>query len=164
MAQKYVVVERKNPLKPQEATKFYAMARSSRKVDTDEVINRISERSSYSIGELKGCITEFLLEIKNQLALGNIVLMGDLGRFRTTIVTGTATATAKEFKAATCIKISRVRFQPGNMLKDMCKAMKYSLFKVEGEAVDPGSNPDDNTGGDGGGDNPGGGEAPDPIG
>ena len=27
MAQKYVVVERKNPLKPQEAAKFYAMAR-----------------------------------------------------------------------------------------------------------------------------------------
>ena len=71
MAQKYVVVERKNPLKPQEAAKFYAMARSNRRVDTDEVISRVSERSSYSIGELKGCITEFLLEMKNQLALCN---------------------------------------------------------------------------------------------
>ena len=54
MAQKYVVVERKNPLKPQEAAKFYAMARSNRRVDTDEVISRVSERSSSSIGELKG--------------------------------------------------------------------------------------------------------------
>lgn len=53
MAQKYVVVERKNPLKPQEPAKFYAMARSNRRVDTDEVISRVSERSSYSIGELK---------------------------------------------------------------------------------------------------------------
>ena len=44
MAQKYVVVERKNPLKPQEAAKFYAMARSNRRVDTDEVISRVSER------------------------------------------------------------------------------------------------------------------------
>lgn len=43
MAQKYVVVERKNPLKPQEAAKFYAMARSNRRVDTDEVISRVSE-------------------------------------------------------------------------------------------------------------------------
>ena len=34
MAQKYVVVERKNPLKPQEPAKFYAMARSNRRVDT----------------------------------------------------------------------------------------------------------------------------------
>ena len=32
MAQKYVVVERKNPLKPQEPAKFYAMARSNRRV------------------------------------------------------------------------------------------------------------------------------------
>mgnify|MGYP000397564485 CR=1 FL=1 len=114
MAQKYVVVERKNPLKPQEAAKFYAMARSNRRVDTDEVISRVSERSSYSIGELKGCITEFLLEMKNQLALGNIVLLGDMGSFRVTIATGNATETAEKFKAATCIKTSRVRFRPGN--------------------------------------------------
>mgnify|MGYP003183306504 CR=1 FL=1 len=69
MAQKYVVVERKNPLKPQEPAKFYAMARSNRRVD------------------------------------------------------------AEKFKAATCIKISRVRFHPGSMLLDMCKAMKYTQVK-----------------------------------
>ena len=163
MSQQYVVVERKNPMKPQDAAKYYAMARSSRRVDTDEVIRRISERSSYSMGELNGCITEFLLEIKNQLELGNIVLMGTLGSFRVTIVTGNATATAKEFKAATCIKKAHVRFNPGAMLKDMCKAMKYSLFKVdkvEGEEVVP--DPDDNQGGNTGGDTGGGGEAPDP--
>ena len=114
MAQKYVVVERKNPLKPQEPAKFYAMARSNRRVDTDEVISRVSERSSYSIGELKGCITEFLLEMKNQLSLGNIVLL-----------------------AATCIKISRVRFHPGSMLLDMCKAMKYTQVK-KGEGSEGG--------------------------
>lgn len=129
MAQKYVVVERKNPLKPQEPAKFYAMARSNRRVDTDEVISRVSERSSYSIGELKGCITEFLLEMKNQLSLGNIVLLGDMGSFRVTIVTGNASETAEKFKAATCIKISRVLFHPGSMLLDMCKAMKYTQVK-----------------------------------
>lgn len=162
MSQQYVVVERKNPQKPQDAAKFYAMARSSRRVDTEEVIKRISERSSYSMGELKGCITEFLLEIKNQLELGNIVLMGDLGSFRVTIATGIATKTAKEFKAATCIRISRVRFNAGTMLRDMCKAMKYSLYKADA------SETEDNTGGNGG--NTGGdsgkpgddGEAPDP--
>lgn len=154
MAQKYVVVERKNPLKPQEPAKFYAMARSNRRVDTDEIISRISERSSYSIGELKGCITEFLLEIKNQLALGNIALLGDMGSFRVTIATGNATETADKFKAATCIKISRVRFRPGSMLMDMCKAMKYTLIKPgkeEGSDDDthtPDPNPDDGNDGE----------------
>lgn len=158
MAQQYIVVERKNPLKPENPTKFYAMARSSRKVDTDEVIKRIAERSSYSIGELNGCITEFLLEIKNQLELGGIVVMGTLGSFRTTITTENATLTAKEFKAATCIKTSRVRFNPGEMLRDMCKSMKYALYKPDkgtgSEEEVP--NPDDNQGG-------GSGEAPDPT-
>lgn len=154
MSQKYVVVERKNPLKPQEPAKFYAMARSNRRVDTDEIISRISERSSYSIGELKGCITEFLLEMKNQLSLGNIVLLGDMGSFRVTIATGNATETADKFKAATCIKISRVRFRPGSMLMDMCKAMKYTLIKPgkeEGSDDDthtPDPNPDDGNGGE----------------
>ena len=165
MSQQYIVVERKNPQKPQEATKFYAMARSARKVDTDEVIKRISERSSYSIGELNGCITEFLLEIKNQLELGNIVLMGDLGSFRITIATGVATATAKEFKAATCIKKARVRFNPGEMLRDMCKAMKYSLYKSDADSGTGEEKPDpDDNGGENPGEKPGGGEAPDPIG
>ena len=158
MSQQYVVVERKNPQKPQEATKFYAMARSSRKVDTNEVISRISERSSYSIGELNGCITEFLLEIKNQLELGNIVTMGTLGSFRNTIVTGNATPTAKEFKAASCIRIARVRFSPGEMLRDMCKAMKYSLYRSDKdeEGGNPKPEPDPKPG-------EGGGEAPDPT-
>lgn len=152
MAQKYVVVQRKNPFKPQEAAKFYATARSTRKVDTDEVIKRISERSSYSIGELKGCITEFLLEIKNQLELGNIVMLGDLGRFRVTVSTGIATETAKEFKAATCIKKSHVRFHPGSMLLDMCKVLKYTLYKSDKDDEDE-EEPTE----------PGGGEAPDPT-
>lgn len=154
MAQKYVVVERKNPLKPQEPAKFYAMARSNRRVDTDEIISRISERSSYSIGELKGCITEFLLEMKNQLALGNIALLGDMGSFRVTIATGNATETADKFKAATCIKISRVRFRPGSMLMDMCKAMKYTLIKPgkeedsDNDTHTPDPKPDDGNGGE----------------
>ncbi|WP_303013624.1 HU family DNA-binding protein [uncultured Bacteroides sp.] len=168
MAQKFVVIERRNPLKPKEPAKFYAMARSNRRVDTDEIIGRVSERSSYSIGELKGCITEFLLEMKNQLMLGNIVLLGDMGSFRITLVTGNATETAEKFKAATCIKKSRVRFHPGSMLTDMCKAMKYTLWKTEKDGEEGGNaTPPDggNTGGDGGGNgNPdnGNGEAPDP--
>ena len=79
---------------------------ANRRVDTDEVISRVSERSSHSIGELKGCITEFLLEMKNQLALGNIVLLGDMGSFRVTIATGNATETAEKFKA---LPVSRPR-------------------------------------------------------
>ena len=59
MAQNYVVMARKNLLKPSEAPKYYAVARSGRKVTVKEVCKRITERSSYSKGELEGCIGEF---------------------------------------------------------------------------------------------------------
>ena len=39
MAQNYVVMARKNLLKPSEAPKYYAVARSGRKVTVKEVCN-----------------------------------------------------------------------------------------------------------------------------
>lgn len=157
MAQKYIVVERKNPLKPQEATKFYAMARSGRKVTVKEVCKRITERSSYSKGELEGCIGEFLLEIVNVLEEGNIVQMGDLGNFRMSLINGTPTATEKEFKAS-CIKKGRVLFYPGNDLRKLCKTTDFALYKNDAKS-DNGDEPlPDNP--DSGKDDE---EAPDPM-
>ena len=54
---------------------------------------------------------EFLLEIVNVLDEGNIVQMGDLGNFRMSLKTATATATEKEFKAS-CIEKGKVLFYP----------------------------------------------------
>ena len=56
MAQNYTLMARKNLLKPNETPKYYAVARSGRKVTVKEVCKRITERSSYSKGELEGCI------------------------------------------------------------------------------------------------------------
>ena len=53
MAQNYTLMARKNLLKPSETPKFYAVARSGRKVTVKEVCKRITERSSYSKGELE---------------------------------------------------------------------------------------------------------------
>ena len=111
MAQNYTLMARKNLLKPDETPKYYAVARSGRKVTVKEVCKRISERSSYSKGELEGCIGEFLLEIVNVLDEGNIAQMGDLGNFRMSIKTGTPTDTVKEFKTS-CIDKGKVLFIP----------------------------------------------------
>lgn len=137
MSQKFIIVKRKNAFKPAEAPKCYAQAVSLRTVDTDEVIRRIAERSSYSIGELRGSITEFLIEIKNQLEAGQIVVLGDLGRFRLTIATGKPTLEAKDFTATGCISKARVRFLPGKMLKNLCRTVAFALHHPE-EGLKPG--------------------------
>lgn len=156
MAQNYSLMARKNLLKPNEAPKYYAVARSGRKVTVKEVCKRISERSSYSKGELEGCIGEFLLEIVNVLNEGNIAQVGDLGNFRMSLKTGTPTATEKEFKAS-CIDKGKVLFFPGSDLRKLCKTLDYALYKSDSKS-DPG---EDEPLPDGGGDDNGG-ETPDP--
>ncbi|WP_288360732.1 HU family DNA-binding protein [uncultured Bacteroides sp.] len=161
MMQKYIIMSRKNLLKPDEAPKYYAVARSGRKVTVKEVCKRISERSSYSKGELEGCIGEFLLEIVNVLEEGNIVQMGDLGNFRMNIKTGIPTETVKEFNAS-CIEKGKVLFYPGNDLRKLCKTMDYTLYKSDAKP-DAGDEPlpDDGGGNQSGSGNDG--ETPDPA-
>ena len=158
MAQNYVIMARKNLLKPDEAPKYYAVARSGKKVSVKEVCKRITERSSYSKGELEGCIGEFLLEILNVLEEGNIVQMGDLGNFRMSLKTGTPTATEKEFKAY-CIEKGKVLFHPGNDLQKLCKAMDFTLYKSDSKS----DSKDDEPLPDEGGSDPDDGESPDPT-
>lgn len=156
MSQKFVLVKRKNVLKPTEPEKFYAIAVSNGMVETGDVIRRVSERSSYSQGELEGMIKEFLLEVMNVLEKGNTVRLGELGCFHVTICNSNPVVDEKKFSVATCIKGSHVRFMPGRLLKKMCKSMEYSFRHPEEEEGKP------TDGGKPTGD--GSGEAPDPIG
>lgn len=136
MSQQFIVVSRKNLQKPEEAPKFYALARSMRSVTLDEICARISERSSFSLGELEGVIGEFLLETKNVLAEGCIAQIGKLGNFRLGLKTGTPAAKADDFRSAN-IKGSRVLFNPSTQLKNLCKTMKYSIYKNAEAGTEP---------------------------
>lgn len=163
MSQTYVTVLRKNLAKPQESPRYYAMGRSGRVVSIREVAKRIAERSSFSRGELEGCVGEYLLEILNILEEGNIVQLADLGNFRMTIKTALPTLTATEFKG-NCIEGGHVVFYPGKDLRKLCKNMEYTLAgKSKPDSEGGGNLPDDNEPSGGGGGNGGGGEAPDPA-
>lgn len=164
MSQTYATVLRKNLAKPEEASRYYAVGRSGRVVTIKEIAKRIAERSSYSRGELEGCVGEYLLEILNVLEEGNIAQMSDLGNFRMTVKTAIPTLTAAEFKAH-CIEGGHVVFHPGKDLRKLCKNMEYTAAgKSAADSADGGGGgsdlPDDNTPSGGGG---GGGEAPDPA-
>lgn len=129
MSQQYVIVSRKNPGRPDEGAKFYALARSMRTVNVDEICHRISERASYSLGELEGVIGEFLLEVKNVLTEGSIAHVGKLGSFRLGVRTSKPTKTADEFSNAH-VGSCKVLFNPSTYLKDLCKTMKYTPYKI----------------------------------
>lgn len=130
MSQSYIIVGRKNPQNPEAPKKFYAQSRSMKKVTVKEICKRISERSSYSRGELEGAIGEFLIEIQNVLEEGNIAQMGDLGNFRLVISKSYPAVNAADFNTS-LIGASRVSFYAGTELRDLCKRMKYTLYKKD---------------------------------
>ena len=138
MAQNYVVMARKNLLKPSEAPKYYSVARSGRKVTVKEVCKRITERSSYSKGELEGCIGEFLLEIVNVLDEGNIVQMGDLGNSRHRVSRKVKCFSIREVISASCVKrwtlhCIRVTVSPireTNRCRTMVRAISPAVVQV----------------------------------
>lgn len=158
MAQNYSIMTRKNLLKPGEAPKYYAVARSGRKVTVKEICKRVSERSSYSKGELEGSIGEILLEVANVLEEGNIAQLGALGNFRMSLKTITPTDTEKEFKSS-CIGKGKVLFYPGSDLRKLCKTLDFTLYKGDSQ-TDAGKEPLPDEGGN---TNPDGGETPDPA-
>lgn len=153
MSQSYATVLRKNLAKPQETPRYYAVGRSGRAVSIKEVAKRIAERSSYSRGELEGCISEYLLEILNVLEEGNIVQLADLGNFRMTIKTATPTLTAEEFKAS-CIEGGHVVFYPGKELRKLCKGMEYTAAGKSKPVSDGGDDKPSGGGSDGGDETP----------
>lgn len=132
MSQQFVVVARKNMQKPEEPVKYYALARSMRSVTVDEICRRISERATYSLGELEGTIGEFLVEIKNVLTEGSIAQIGKLGSFRLSLKTAKPTSVSEDFKSSN-VKGSKVLFHPSTQLQDLCKTMKYAPYKVDPE-------------------------------
>lgn len=130
MSQKYTVVAKKNPSDKDAPLKYYAQAKSNTKVSVKDICKRISERSSYSKGELEGVINEFLLETEHVLEEGNIAQMGDLGNFRLSIRTGSSADTPETFTKAN-IRDSKIIFWPGSSLRKLCKTMDYMLYKSE---------------------------------
>jgi predicted histone-like DNA-binding protein len=129
------------------------MARSTYKATVADVCHRVSERSSYSRGELKGVIDEFLIEVINLLTNGAIVQLGDLGSFRMSVRTATPTATAAEFNSY-CIDRGKVIFRPGAELRKLTHNLNFVHYK-------PTENENSSSGNKGGGSEiP---EAPEPM-
>lgn len=126
-------------MNPDAQPKYYGLAKSNMKVSVKGICSRISERSSYSKGELEGAINEFLLETEHVLEEGNIAQLGDLGNFRLMVRTNRATEKAEDFTKAN-IKDAKVYFWPGSSLRKLCKTMDYELYKpnVAEKEVTPG--------------------------
>lgn len=146
MPVKYSVITRKNPLKPNEAPKYYAQIQSNGEEDFKSMTRAVADRCTVTGSDAKAVLDAFMTIMIQRLQNGQIVRLNDLGSFRMS-ATSKGASTEKEFNATKITK-ARIIFTPCKELKEMCKLAsftKVSLISVsapeegggDGEGEDP---------------------------
>ena len=110
MAFTYSIAMRKNPLKPLLDPMAYAVAQSSKVCEFDTVCKRIADRSSATAGDVKLVLDGLFNVVAESITNGEIVVLGDFGRFQGHI-SASGADTPEEFSTALIKKI-RIQFKP----------------------------------------------------
>lgn len=118
MAFHYSLALRRNPLKPMLPPKAYAKAQASKVCEFNTVCQRIADRSSATAGDVKLVLDGLFYVIAEAIQGGEIVVLGDFGRFQGQI-SGSGAETTKDFTVSLIKKI-RLQFKP-------CKAFTGKL-------------------------------------
>lgn len=123
MAMKYVLVERGKPGDTAAPKKWYASAKSSGELKLRDLSNRIADISTVSQIDTMAVLEALLQVIPDELADGNIVRLGELGSFYTTIKSG-GSDDPDSFTASLIEKTS-IKFRPGKLVNNTLKTIEY---------------------------------------
>ena len=123
MSVTYNIVQRPNPRAPQAPKKFYPSILSSGRVTMRDLAVMAAQRSTISTMDVMAVIEGFLAIIPEQLAKGNIVELGDFGRYRLTA--GAAGVETEEEVSIAQIKGLMARFRPGKQFKKELKGIEF---------------------------------------
>ena len=128
MAVKYNIVERKNPLKPTEKAKFYAIANSDGEVSFKTLAKEIAAAgSTVSDSDMLAVLNDLNKLLIKHLSEGKIVRFGDFGSFQVS-VSSTGAETEAKFSSSN-ITGNKIQFRPGAELKAMLATAKYEKLK-----------------------------------
>ncbi|WP_158576686.1 DNA-binding protein [Parabacteroides sp. AM08-6] len=145
MSIKFRLVKRKNLGKDKEENpqKMYAQPIYSDLVSFEELLGEIGE-SGIPSNQVKGVADRMNYLIRKHLAAGRRIQFGELGNFRYGVGSSGA-ATEDEFETSQ-IKIPRIIFSPGSILRAARKTAKFekgNLIIPSGEVSKPDEeNPD----------------------
>ncbi len=168
MAINYSLTQRQNPQNAEEK-KVYALAQYTTKMTLDDFAEHISMHgSTFGRDTISGVLIAAVDCLREKLLDGARVSLGDLGTFYISL-NSEGTDTAEEFTAKN-IKKCKVNWSRGSRFKTLTEDAEYQYVgtreaqraarKAEKEAIDGTSTadkdtePGDQTGGSGSGDNP----------
>lgn len=141
MALKYRLILRPNMTKgaTKDSKLFYGQVRTQARVDFKSLCEMVSGHCTATKGEVELVIDGLIYILKQQLAMGNSIQVGDFGGFR--MLAGCkGTFYAKDFDPS-LFKKGRIVFTPGATLKDL-------LTKASFEKLEAFTQPDQPTTGD----------------
>jgi predicted histone-like DNA-binding protein len=124
---KYKLIEKKNPMKPEEK-KWYASGIKSGNVSIKDLSKEIAGRSSLTRGDIENVLSNFLEELPTFLKMGMSVKLGEFGSIRLTL-SSEGVEDPKDF-THNKIKGVKVVFMPSTELK---KALEDTSFEEEKE-------------------------------
>ena len=123
MAVKYTVIQKKNPIKPEQSKKWYATTKSAGDITLRSLSKEIAARSTVSPADTQAvliALTEVLVEY---LADGKIARLGDFGTLHLNLSSEGA-ETEDKFNAS-LIKGAKVIFRPGIDLREMLNNVTF---------------------------------------
>ena len=124
MAVKYNIVERKNPLKPTEKAKFYAIANSDGEVSFKALAKEVAQTgSTVSDSDVLAVLNDLTKLLVKHLSDGKVVKFGDFGSFQI-VINSNGVDSANKVNASQ-IKGNKIQFRPGVDLKEMLATVKY---------------------------------------
>ena len=125
-----------HPGEPEMGNKTYPVAQFREVMNLSDMAKHMSSHSSkYDKGDVMAVATQLTSCIREQLLLGNKVVLGDLGAFSVTLVSDAAD-NAESFSTA-LIKKVKVRWEPSSEFKDLLNDASFEYVgtrKAQAEA------------------------------
>ena len=124
------------PGEPEQGNKTYPLAQVRQVVNLSDMAKHMSSHSSkYDKGDVMAVATQLTSCIREQLLLGNKVVLGDLGAFSVSLIAKSAD-NAESFSTS-LIKKVKVRWEPSGEFKDLANEASYEYVgtrKAQAEA------------------------------
>ena len=139
----YSVVSRKNPHNQDAPTMYYAHAQARGEADIRTLSDRIELMCTVTRADVMAVLVAVETVIKDCLANGEIVRLGDLGSLQMSL-SSSGVPTKKDFNAS-LIRKARILFRPGETLSAMKNNLRYE--RVEQLPKKGGAGPDGGSGG-----------------
>ncbi|MDR1339715.1 MAG: DNA-binding protein [Prevotellaceae bacterium] len=117
------VVEKGNPLRPDETKKFYAVVKSTGVITLKTLGKKITQRCTVKYADTLAILEAVTQVLGNELSDGKIVQFGDFGSFRIG-VSSNSSETKKKFTTS-MIKSRKVIFRQGACLKEVLNNLTF---------------------------------------